>query len=283
MTVRTMLRSTTGLAAALATVVAVTLAGPAAPAQAAPWDGFTASCSTASPVLEYWATGKSWAQFDALATTHFNAGRRVAQFDIEGNGITAVWQPGTGTERIRWNHDWDEFLALDSTYFAQGLRLVDIDRDGDDWAGVWRPGSGGQFVRSGIPSWKDFENENTVQFNRGRRLVDVVIEDDDDIAAVWRGDQGTAAEVYQYGIPATGVDENNMSEFDRVNARNKRRGYDLKILKTHPNDSYVMAVWRHRGGSFGQSDTRYQRLESFETFEANCRSAGRMITTIDVK
>lgn len=139
-------------------------------------------------------------------------------------------------------------MFWDSYYFNKGLRLVELDRDGSDWAAVWRPGSGAQWWRSGIPSWTDFKNQDRVYFEQGLRLVDVVITSDNDITAVWRGDQGNSAQIWKSGIPATGVDANNESEFQKTNRLKKQAGWELRILKTHPNDAYVMAVWRYRGG-----------------------------------
>jgi hypothetical protein len=137
---------------------------------------------------------------------------------------------------------WDSFKNKDANYFNQGLRLVEVDRDGGDWAAVWRPGSGAQWWRSGISSWLDFKNQDQVYFNQGLRLVDVIITANDNITAVWRGDQGNGGQLWQSGMVSVGADANNESEFQRINRLRKQAGWELRILKTHPNDAYVMGV-----------------------------------------
>jgi hypothetical protein len=269
--------------AALGAVVAGTVGVNAAPAAASPYGGIATVCASAPSVTEYWAIGQSWNDFKALDQNHFNNGLRIAQLDIDGKGVTAVWQPGSGEQRVRWNMSFDDFKSWDAYYFGQGLRLAELDRDGGDWAAVWRPGSGAQYWRAGIPSWTDFKNQDAVYFSQGLRLVDVIITADNDITGVWRGDQGDAAQIWQSGMLNTGADSHNHTAFDNINNANKRDGYELKILKTHPNDAYVMAVWRYRGGSFGQADYEYQTVEAFKGSENDCRAQGMHIVSMDVK
>ena len=216
-------------------------------------------------------------------TLYFSQGFRIAQLDVEGNGITAVWQPGSGEQRYRTGMSFSEFKLLDLQYFAQGLRLAELDRDGSDWAAVWRPGSGEQQWRSGIPSWLDFKNQDQVFFNQGLRLTDVIITSDTNITAVWRADQGSAGQLWQSGIPATGADEHNESDFQRINRLRLAAGWELRILKSHPNDSYMMAVWRFRGGSFSQSTATHQTFAAYKSWAADCQQQGRRIVSVDVK
>jgi hypothetical protein len=268
--------------ATVGAVVAAILGVTASPAAASPWGGIATVCSSAGSVSEYYGTGMSWDEFKALDMTHFNSGRRITQLDISGNGVTAIWQPGSGEQRVRWNMSFDDLKIWDAYYFNHGLRLTELDRDGDEWAAVWRPGSGAQYWRAGISSWLDFQNQDAVYFNQGLRLVDVIITANNDITGVWRGDQGNAAQLWQAGMLNIGADSNNETDFSRTNRLYKQSGYELRILKTQPDDSYVMAVWRYRG-QFGQTHREYQGVESFISMENDCRQMGMHIVSMDVK
>ncbi|QQQ74168.1 hypothetical protein IOD16_23450 [Saccharothrix sp. 6-C] len=262
-------------------VVAAALAG-STQAGASPYGGFTATCSSAADANERFWTNMSWDTFRSKDAGYFADGLRITQLDIEGHDVTATWQPGSGTQRVHWGLSTDQLESLDATYFSQGLRLVDLDYDGD-WAAVWRPGSGAQHWRSGIPSWTDFKNQNQVYFDQGLRLVDVVVNADDDITGVWRADQGTAGQVWQSGLLGSGVDANNESQFDRVNRARKESGWELQIVRTHPHDSYVMGVWRYRGGSFQQSTNLYQTTEALANMRIHCQERGMRLVSVDVK
>ena len=143
---------------------------------------------------------------------------------------------------------------------------------------------GAQGVRIGVSSWLDFENQDQVYKNQGLRLVDVVIVDDDAITGVWRGDQGSAAQILDPHILSNGADENNESDFQRLNRQRKEAGWELKILRTHPNDAYVTGVWRFRGvGTFKQSTGVTQTLAALINKRAYCQSNGMRLVSVDVK
>ncbi|MEU4443667.1 hypothetical protein AB0K14_20010 [Actinosynnema sp. NPDC050801] len=268
---------------AVGMIAAATVAG-STQASASPHGGVFASCSSSSNLTEKFWMNMSWSSFAAKDEEYFADGLRITQLDIEGNDVTAAWHPGSGTQRVHWNMSLDRFKALDTQYFAQGLRLVDVDNDGGDWAAVWRPGSAAQHWRSGIPSWTDFKNQDQVYFDQGLRLVDVIITADDNITGVWRGDQGTGGQLWSSGVMGTGVDENNDSAFDRLNRAHKQAGYELRILKTHPHDDYIMAVWRYRGGSFSQSTELYlPNATAVANMRAYCLEHGMRLVAVDAR
>ncbi|WP_461118038.1 hypothetical protein [Saccharothrix stipae] len=253
-------------------------------AGASPYGGTFASCSSSSNLTEKFWMNMSWSSFVAKDDEYFADGLRVTQLDIEGNDITATWNPGSGTQRVHWDMSLDRFEELDDQYFAQGLRLVDVDVDDGDWAAVWRPGSGAQYWRSGIPSWTDFKNQDDVYFDQGLRLVDVIITADDDITGVWRGDQGTGGQLWSSGVIGTGVDANNDSAFDRLNRARKQAGYELRILKTHPDDRYMMGVWRYRGGTFNQATELFlPNATAVANMRAYCLERGMRLVTVDAR
>jgi hypothetical protein len=63
----------------------------------------------------------------------------------------------------------------------------------------------------------------------------------------------------------------------------KQNGWELKILKTHPNDAYVMGVWRYRGGSFNQMTNVYHTQPAMHNMEIACRAQGMRLVSMDVK
>jgi hypothetical protein len=269
------------IAAVAAVAIAGTLHVTSVPAAAAPYGGFHASCSTASG-SEYWWRDMSWSTFISRGDALFDDGLRITQMDVVGHGITAVWRPGTGAQRVRGYLSIDDLTYWNDTYYAQGLRLVDLDRDGDEFFAVWRPGTAGQFVRTAIPTWTDFKNQDEVLFAQGYRIVDIVIREDGKIGGVWRADQGNAGQVWNSGVLAAGVDANNESAFEKLNRQRKEAGWELKVMKAHNNDAYRVGVWRYRGGSFTQDTGNLMNSASMSGFEKTCLAAGRRIVTLDV-
>jgi hypothetical protein len=269
------------IAAVAAVAITGTLHVTAAPAAAAPYGGFHASCSTASG-SEYWWHDMSWSTFIDRGNALFEDGLRITQMDVVGHDVTAVWRPGTGAQWVRGHLSIDDLTYWNDLYFSQGLRLVDLDRDGNEFFAVWRPGTGGQFVRTAIPTWTDFKNQDQVLYDLGYRIVDIVIRSDGKIGGVWRADQGTSSQIWQAGVLATGADANNESAFDKLNRQRMEAGWELKIMKAHNNDAYRVGVWRYRGGSFTQGTGNFMNSASMSGFEKTCRGAGRRIVTLDV-
>jgi hypothetical protein len=268
--------------AAVGVIAVGTLVSTPNPASASPNNGFSVTCASASPVSEHVRSDMSWSDFQTFEPIYYGDGYRIVQLDISGHGVTVVWQPGTGDQRVRWDMSLSDLVYWDSVYFKAGFRLVDVDRDGGSWAAVWRPGTGAQYWRADIPSWTDFKNQDAVYFAQGLRLVDVIITDNDDITGVWRGDQGSGGQYWQTAL-ATGVDKNNKSQFEEVNDSYQRQGYQLQILKTLPDDSYALGVWRYRGGNFNQLTNMYLTGTGFNLVEPACRANGEHIVSMDVK
>lgn len=104
MTARTSRRRTVRIVAGLTTALVATLGLTANSAAASPYGGIAMSCVTASPVSEYWATGMSWNSFTSKDSYYFDHGYRIVQLDIDGEGVTAVWQPGSGTQWVKVGH-----------------------------------------------------------------------------------------------------------------------------------------------------------------------------------
>ena len=127
-------------------------------------------------------------EFKAQDTTYFNQGLRVSELAIREGKFAAVWQPGNGTQWIRWGMSGDEFKAQDTTYFGQGLRITSLEIEGGRIAAVWRPGGGTQWVRWGM-SGDEFKAQDTTYFDQGLRIACLAIENGK-IAAVWRPASG---------------------------------------------------------------------------------------------
>jgi hypothetical protein len=269
------------LAAVAVVAIAGTLQVTSAPAAAAPYGGFHMSCSSGSG-SEYWWYDMSWSTFISRGNALFEQGLRIDQMDVVGHNVTAVWHNGSGPQWVKGHLSIDDFTYWNNLYFSQGLRLVDLDRDDDEFFAVWRPGSGGQFVRTAIPTWTDFKTQDDMLYDEGYRIVDIVIREDGKIGGVWRSDQGNAVQYWQSGILATGVDANNQSAFQKINAQYKAAGYELKVMKAHNNDAYRVGVWRYRGGSFTQETGNFMKGKSAEGWESTCFGAGRRVVTLDV-
>jgi hypothetical protein len=269
------------VAAVAAVVAAGGLTVSATPAQASPYGGFHASCSTGSG-NEYWWHDMSWSSFITKGNSYYDQGYRITQMDVSGHGVTAVWRPGTGAQRVRGGMSIDELKSWDDTYTEQGLRMSELDRDGDDFYAVWRPGTGNRFWRTNFGTWADFVNQDTVLFNQGYRLVDIVIESESHIGGLWRSDQGTSGQLWNYGVLAADLDANNKSTFQKLNEQRQAAGWELTFMVAHPNDAYRVGVWRYRGGSFSQSTGQFMNVASMQGWEAACRSAGKRITALDV-
>jgi hypothetical protein len=271
--------------ARIATVAAVAVAGAlhvtSAPAAAAPYGGFHASCSSASGGYEYWYPDMSWSEFIQRGNDMFEDGLRIVQMDVVGHDVTAVWRSGSGAQWVKGHLSIDDLTYWNDYYYNQGLRLVDLDRDGNEFFAVWRPGSGGQFVRTAIPSWTDFKTQDDVLYAQGFRITDIIIREDGKIGGVWRADQGSSIQKW-HNVLATGVDANNESAFQKLNRQYYEAGYELKVMKAHNNDAYRVGVWRYRGGSFTQATGNFMNAASMKGWEATCRSAGRRIVTLDV-
>ncbi|GIF62184.1 hypothetical protein Ais01nite_02190 [Asanoa ishikariensis] len=271
------------IAAVSVMAVAGVLHVASAPAAAAPYGGYHASCSTVvNPGNEYWYHDQSWSSFLERDDFYFDNGYRITELDVVGHDVTAVWRPGSGAQWVHGHMSIGELELWDDIYYDQGLRMAELDRDGDEFFAVWRPGTGDRFWRTAIPTWTDFVNQDDVLWDQGFRLVDIVIRDDGKIGGLWRSDQGSSGQKWNYGILAAGVDANNESAFQKLNRLRKEAGWELRILKAFNNDAYVVAVWRYRGGAFNQSTANFMNTESMRGWEKACRAGGMRIVTLDV-
>ncbi|MDG4823240.1 hypothetical protein O7635_15395 [Asanoa sp. WMMD1127] len=278
-----MFRRFARIAAVAAVAIAGTLHVTSAPAAAAPYGGYHASCSTVvNPGNEYWHHDLSWSEFLERDAAYFANGYRITELDVVGHGITAVWRPGSGAQWVHPALSIGALELLDDIYYNQGLRLAELDRDGDEFYAVWRPGTGGRFWRTNFATWDDFKNQDTILYGQGYRLVDIVIREDNKIGGLWRQDQGSSVQKWNWGVLATGADENNESAFQKLNRQRKEAGYELRILKAFNNDAYRVAVWRYRGGSFNQSTQNFMNTDSMRNWEKACRAQGMRIVTLDV-
>ncbi|MBY5161916.1 M23 family metallopeptidase [Salsipaludibacter albus] len=147
--------------------------------------------------------------------------------------IAAVWQPGTGEQRVRWGMTGDQFKDQDTTYFNRGLRLRSLALRGGRMAAVWRPGSGEQRVRWGMAG-DQFRDQDTAYFNRGLRLRCLEVEDGR-IAAVWQ--PGSGEQRVRWGMSGGQFKDQDTAYFDR--------GLRIHAMAI---DNGIAAVWRPGSG-----------------------------------
>jgi len=161
------------------------------------------------------------------------------------DAFSAVWQPGSGTQWVRWGMSGDDLKAQDATYFNQGLRITSLAvRDGR-LAAVWRPGSGTQWVKWGM-SGDEFKAQDATYFGQGLRVSCLAIENGK-FAAVWR--PGTGAQWVRWGMSGDDLKAQDTTYF--------AQGLRISTLEFE-NGKYA-AVWRpgsgtqwvHWGMSFG--------------------------------
>ena len=106
-----------------------------------------------------------------------NEGLRLVSLRVADGRHDAVWRSGTGRQQIMSTPNINDLFATDQQYFNEGLRLVTLQQDFHKglYYGAWRSdlGTGAQWVRRGIPSNAEFQNEDARQNAAGLRLCQI--------------------------------------------------------------------------------------------------------------
>ncbi|MDR6906226.1 murein DD-endopeptidase MepM/ murein hydrolase activator NlpD [Agromyces sp. 3263] len=149
--------------------------------------------------------------------------------------FSTVWQPGDGTQWVKWGMTDDDFIAADNEYFPQGLRVTSLEFHEGRIAAVWRPGEGTQWVKWGMTD-DDFIAADNEYFPQGLRITSFDIADRR-IAAVWRPGEGT--QWVKWG----------MTDDDFIAADNEYFPQGLRVTSLEVEDGRIAAVWRPGEGT----------------------------------
>ena len=221
--------------------------------------------------------GMSDESFKAEDAIHFAAGLRISSLAMPrpgpsllgpllGRRIAAVWQPGTGTQRVHWKLSEADFKSLDAGYFEQGLRITSLEIEGGRFAAVWRPGTGAQRVHWDMSS-EDLKARDAVLFPQGMRITALAIENGR-LAAVWRPGGGAQRVNWDLSLP----------EFGALDRTHFAQGLRIVALVTEAGK--YAAVWQD--GS-GEQQWSVRRCElDFATEDAACFARSLRIACLEV-
>jgi hypothetical protein len=183
------------------------------------------------------------------------------------NAFAAVWQPGSGTQWVRWGMSGDDFKAQDMAYFNQGLRVISLVVKNGKIAAVWRPGSGTQWVRWGM-SGDDFKAQDTTYFAQGLRITCLTI-DNGKLAAVWHPGNGT--QWVRWGMSGDDFAAQDRAYFDQ----------GLRITSLACENGKYAAVWRLGSGTQWCS---WKRCDvDFKTEDSAYFEQGLRIASLDIE
>jgi murein DD-endopeptidase MepM/ murein hydrolase activator NlpD len=151
------------------------------------------------------------------------------------DAFTTVWQPGSGTQWVRWDMSGNAFTAQNKTYFDQGLRVTSLSIKNGRLAAVWRPGSGVQWVRWSMSS-DDFKAQDKTYLAQGLRITELAV-DNGKLAAVWR--PGSGAQWGHWSMSG--------EEFKAQDKTYFAQG--LRITSLAVDNGELAAVWRPGSGA----------------------------------
>ncbi|MDR7252692.1 murein DD-endopeptidase MepM/ murein hydrolase activator NlpD [Nocardioides sp. BE266] len=168
--------------------------------------------------------------------------------------FNTVWQPGTGTQWVKWGMTDDEFKAHDAVFFHQGLRVTSLAFHEGRIAAVWRPGTGTQWVKWGMTD-DEFKAHDANFFPQGLRVTTFVLHGDR-IAAVWR--PGTGTQWVKWGMTDdefTGHDSVFFPQGLRVTSLFMRNGRIAAVWQPGTGTQWVK--WGLSFGEFAAFDRQF--------------------------
>jgi hypothetical protein len=121
---------------------------------------------------QFWEAGLTFSELKAKTTAHGTNGlklRLIARYGSDYNRYMGVWRPGTGNWFWHVGLSFDQWESTTQQLFDTGFHLVYNPLWGNN--GIWDKKGGFQKVLVTTNKTK-FKNEDTAQFNAGRRMTD---------------------------------------------------------------------------------------------------------------
>lgn len=192
---------------------------------------------------QWWRSGMSSGQFVQEEKDMRSRGFRIRSVDVytykascgtlcteSRHQYTAVFEPGSGTQRFHYGMSNSAFASRAEEYLADGLRVtaLAVSATGKITA-VWRPGTGKERTWAGI-SGSTLEKRNAEYWNDGLQMEQLVSYDGD-YYAKWGPKH--SGHYFRFGMSPSEMKFNDNQHF--------AAGYRIRSLDLR-NDSYV-AIW----------------------------------------
>lgn len=238
---KSLAHGTSWLAASVAVVCVLCLAGVTARAQ----DSYAGVWRSGNDAYYLWA-GVDWNSFNSKWEELSKQNLRLTDVETWGEGaqrkFAGVWRSGNDAHYLWVGLDWNSFNAKWQELAKQNLRLTVVKTyvDGGQrkYLGVWRAGSDAHYLWAGA-NWDEFHAKWEELGKQGLRLVDVETYMDGNTRryiGAWRA--GTDAH-YLWA----GVDWNSFSaKWQELGKQNLR----LTVFRTYMdgNQRHYLGVWR---------------------------------------